>query len=176
MRTTFAFLACLLLGACEPSREMKPHCPAGCVNCRMDATCADCTPNQNMCRGATVIACNMDGTFGGIVKTCDSDHNEKCQDGDCLTPCEVAASSHSYIGCDYWPTPVMNPQLNPEFDFAVAVALPLVVGDVVQGAPAEITVTLGDQIVPGYDKKLVQPGDVLVLPLDWLPDVSQTGG
>ena len=57
------------------------------------------------------------------MKTCDVAMKQRCVMGQCLSPCEVAASSHSYIGCEYWPTTTVTAQLNPYFDFAVVVAV-----------------------------------------------------
>lgn len=150
-------------------------CPASCKNCDPQGACHDCVAGQTACRSDTVVNCNGDGTFGTQVKECDVANNQRCTGGTCLSPCDVAASSHSYIGCDYWPTTTLTSQLNPEFDFAVAVANPLAIGDVVQSAPATITVTIGDQEVA---KKTVMPGEVETIILPWVESLSQppTGG
>ncbi len=132
--------------------------------------CHDCTPLTPACAGDVVVDCNPDGTYGATVKTCDVNNNEHCNGGNCLTPCDVAASSHNYIGCDYWPTTTVNAQLNPYFDFAVAVANPLSIGDVVTSAPAIVTVTLGTQQVA---QATVNPGAVETIILPWVPEVAQ---
>lgn len=176
MRTTLAFLLVFPLVGCTGTTRGKGdggtgQCPAACTKgCDGQGVCHDCTPLQTSCAGDVVVECNPDGTFGATVKTCDTSHNERCTGGVCLSACEVAASSHDYIGCDYWPTTTVNGQLNPYFDFAVAVANPLTVGDVVTNAPANITITIGTMVVA---QKSVAPGAVETIILPWVPEVSQ---
>jgi hypothetical protein len=130
----------------------------------------DCVGAATACVGDTVVACNADGTRGDTVKTCDAMNNEHCTNGDCLSACQVAASNHSYIGCDYWPTTTLTSQLNPYFDFAVAVANPASVGDVTQGASANITVTRAGKTVA---TKTIAPGDVQTIILPWVAELAQ---
>lgn len=145
-------------------------CPQGCTRCTQQGQCQDCTANQEFCAGGNVVLCNPDGTIGPISKMCDQAHGESCAGASCLSPCDVAASTHSYIGCDYWPTTLLNSELNPYFDFAVAVANPLTVGDVVQSAPATVTVTIGGKMVA---TKTVAPGAVETIILPWVTALSQ---
>ncbi|MEZ4227195.1 MAG: IgGFc-binding protein [Polyangiaceae bacterium] len=70
--------------------------------------------------------------------------------------CQEAADAKSYVGCDFWPTPVTNPVWNL-FDFAVVVAN---AGD----QPANITVTKGGSpITTG----VVQPNSLEKFYLPW---------
>ena len=70
--------------------------------------------------------------------------------------CEEAAAAKTYVGCDFWPTPVTNPVWNL-FDFAVVVAN---AGDL----PAAITVTkAGSQVTAG----VVQPNSLEKFFLPW---------
>jgi len=103
-----------------------PGCPTGCVSCNQNTgRCNDCEPNVPFCQGDVAVACNADGTIGKTLKSCDTSNNEKCMGGTCQTPCDVAAGTHSYIACDYWPVTLLNAELDARFDFAVAVANPL---------------------------------------------------
>ncbi len=178
MRNFYAFLCVAIFSGCgSPTRTrvgdggMNGNCPSGCSSCDpMTGACKDCTPNMQVCQGDSVVNCAANGTYADIVKQCDTGNGEKCAGGQCLSQCEVAASTRSYIGCDYWPVTTLTSQLNPYFDFAVAVANPLQIGDVVQSAPADITVTLGANIVA---TEIVMPGDVKTIILPWVPEVAQ---
>src|SRR5262245_13971145 len=55
------------------------------------------------------------------------------------TTCAGAATAHTYVGCDYWPTVTANTVWSI-FDYAVIVAN-------AGTQPADITVTKGDQMV-----------------------------
>ena len=119
-------------------------CPKGCMNCRADKSCGDCDPaRKSTCMSDTVITCNEDGTLGEH-KFCDSANGEHCMNGTCLTPCDVAAATHSYIGCDYWPVPLLNAQLDEMFDFAVVVANPVSGVEGVPGPSANVKVVRAD--------------------------------
>jgi hypothetical protein len=71
------------------------------------------------------------------------------------TTCAAAASSHSYIGCDYWPTSVANAVWSI-FDFAVVVAN-------TQSTTAMITVTGPG----GSQNATVGPGQLTKIYLGW---------
>src|SRR5437879_3722220 len=116
---------------------MKPICSSNCKKCDQTKGCMDCSAGKTFCEAHSdvVLQCNADGTVGAIVKECDTSNGETCKDGACLSPCEVAGAQHSYIGCDYWPVTLLNHELDPLFDFAVAVANPQQVGEVVTTAP-----------------------------------------
>ncbi len=163
---------CLAVGACSRSKAKAGDgkCASVCNHCDADEQCHDCSPDNNTCHGGHVVTCNPEGTFGEVVKLCDLSQGETCLNGACLSSCDVAASTRSYIGCDYWPVTLLNSQLNPYFDFAVAVANPLVVGDVVQSAAAQITVTQGNNVIK---KATVTPGSVETILLPWVADLSQ---
>ena len=120
-------------------------CAPACGKC-VEGVCKDCMPGAKLCKSEeSIVQCNMDGTIGPEVGVCDLSGGEKCAGGGCQSPCDIAAQSHSYIGCDYWPTTTLTGQLDPVFDFAVAVANPAVNGDgVVVNRPARVTVTQGN--------------------------------
>lgn len=164
----------LLLAGCPRAKnsnaDLGSRCSPNCVTCDGQGACHDCTAGQNLCLADTVLSCNPDGTVGPLVKTCDSANNEKCSNGNCLSPCDIAGATHSYIGCDYWPVTLLTAQLNPSFDFAVAVANPAMQGDVVMGAPATVKVYSGKALIA---TKVVPAGGVEVIRLPWQSDLSQ---
>ena len=177
-RSLFVFFVAGLLGvaSCSPSRNTghtgtgTDGCPAACSQCDAQGKCHDCSsPGANACSGDKVVVCNADGTRGADVKVCDTAAGYTCQGGDCQSACDIAASTRSYIGCDYWPTTTLTSELNPYFDFAVAVANPMTVGDAVQGASAQITVTIGNKMVA---QKTVAPGAVETIILPWVQALS----
>lgn len=177
MRKTLVPLSLISLlsfaaGCSNATRHALGGCPVGCTRCDSQKGCQDCTANTPFCTGDVAIACNSDGTVGATLKTCDATNNEHCQGGTCLTPCDVAAQTHSYIGCDYWPVTLLNAELDPRFNFAVAVANPLTVSDVVTNPTANVTVSRGgDQVITAT----VGPGEVKVIKLDWVSELSQNG-
>lgn len=72
--------------------------------------------------------------------------------------CEESEYSHSYIGCDYWPTVTLNP-VYTGFDFAVAVANP-------QSSSVTITVSGGALTQPVV--VMVPAGQVQSIKLPWV--------
>jgi|GEM_PF-1110100 len=98
-------------------------------------TCAECTDGNCVPRvcnegdtrcvsGNTGVmeSCNESGTEW-VQTPCQS--NEICSYGECLTKCELAEKSNSYMGCNFWPTVTMNSGLDEgfsgEFGFAAVV-------------------------------------------------------
>jgi len=126
------------------------------------ARCAACDPGINLCVGDEVHSCDADGTVGALVQTCPAG---KCQAGVCLDACAQAASSRSYVGCDYWPTVTSNSGLAEEFSFAVVVAN-------AQQEPALVTVASATN--PKVASATVAPGEVTTLPLPWVPSLKGT--
>ena len=168
--------ALLLIAACSSRTGTRGpaddpvQCPPGCSQCDAIGKCHDCAnPGLSACTGDRVVACNADGTTGAIVKVCDTAAGERCFGADCMSACDVAASTRSYIGCDYWPTTTLTSELNPYFDFAVAVANPLQVGDGVQSAPATVTITRNGSTVA---RQVVQPGAVETIKLPWVQELT----
>jgi hypothetical protein len=87
------------------------------------------------------------------------------------TTCAQAASSRSYVGCEFWPTVVFNPVYSV-FDFAAVVAN-------ASAVPAEIKVERGGSQVATVT---VAPGDAEPVFLPWVAELkgkdfdSCTGG
>lgn len=164
---SFLFVAACLLLAASCGEESRGKCPIGCLSCA-DGACLDCTAGKNACNGSRLVSCNPDGTLGGLVRECDP--TAGCSEGVCLSSCAKAAASQSYVACDYWPTITLNTALKPTFDFAVAVANPAVVGDIVQTASANVTVMRGFNEVATV---VVAPGAVETISLPWIDQLSQ---
>jgi hypothetical protein len=84
--------------------------------------------------------------------------------GYCADACGEAESSRSYVGCEYWPTPLANTaELNSAtFDFRVIVGNP-------GGVAANITVTRGG--ATAYTGS-VPAGGLLEIPLPWVEGQS----
>jgi hypothetical protein len=79
------------------------------------------------------------------------------------TTCAEAASSASYLGCDYWPTVVDN-MVQPLFDYAVVVANP-------NSDPAALTVTRGDTTI-GMGS--VPANGLVKIYLPWVDELKST--
>jgi hypothetical protein len=109
------------------------HCSSGDV-CVADLGCAECNPNvPKYCDGDSVVACNSDGTAGGVLEQCDF---ESCSGGVCVDPCGAAEASRSYIGCEFWPV---------DLDNAIEVLGPPLLGmcdDPIFGIPGSVNATI----------------------------------
>ena len=123
-----------------------------------NAQCVVCVPGTRYCEGNNVMQCDQTGMSGTLVQGCET--GTTCTGGQCVSPCKIAEQRKSYIGCDYWPTPTANTQLDPAFenDFAVAVHNP-------NDQPAQVVVTKGsaqvatEQVGPGEIKTIKLPYD-----------------
>ncbi|MBI5481292.1 MAG: IgGFc-binding protein [Deltaproteobacteria bacterium] len=133
------------------------QCPAAC-----DVTlgCVQCVPSSTACSGNDVYGCNADGTPGGLLAHCTS----ACQNGHCTDPCGQAEEAKSYLGCEYWPTVTMNPEVPTTFSFAVAVA-----NAAPSGSPAAVTITGGALTAP--TTATVQAGQLSTITLPWVDEL-----
>lgn len=142
------------------AHEVERDCaPQGQV-CQLGVGCAACRPGSGKCDGSQAQVCRPDGSGFDVQDECDLAIGEVCSDtdGGCLNLCAEAEASHSYIGCEYWPTPALNSQLDPEFEFAVAIANP-------QRVPAQVTVRLGATMLAQAE---VAPGALETVTLPWI--------
>ena len=73
------------------------------------------------------------------------------------TTCEEAEKKHSYVGCDFWPTPLDN-IVDAVFDFAVVAAN-------VGLQPADVIVTRGGVTVAGAH---IPPSELATMVLPWV--------
>jgi len=132
-----------------------PYCVQG--------SCVMCLPNQLYCSGVNVVQCNGSGDASSLVSSCAAD--ETCAGGECFTQCELAATSDSNVGCEFWPTSLNNAPLDAAFDanFAVVVHNP-------NDQAVTLTVTKGGVQVNQVD---VPAGEIQVITLDY--DASLKG-
>ncbi|MCD6498453.1 MAG: IgGFc-binding protein [Deltaproteobacteria bacterium] len=131
-------------------------CSNGTPQCYQGA-CVVCIPNQVYCQDNKVLSCNADGSASTELETCDPLKGDTCVAGACVSACQQAEKQNSYIGCDYWPTPVANTALNDVFsdDFAVVVH-----ND--NADPATVTITKGGSQV---DQQQVAPHEIKTIKL-----------
>ena len=142
----------------------RVNCAAEGLVCVPNQGCASCFPGRGTCDDAgNPLLCRPDGTGYDANGMCDPSSGRFCNpdNGICEHPCESAVASNSYIGCEYWPTPVMN-GVDPEFQFAVAIANP-------QTASATVTVTRGGSNVA---TATVAPGALEIIRLPWVDAIK----
>ncbi|MBX3272841.1 MAG: IgGFc-binding protein [Sandaracinaceae bacterium] len=130
--------------------------------------CTTCVPNRFRCNGNTVELCNGDGTAWTTHAACDASLGQMCNAviGGCTSPCDDAAATNSYIGCEYFPVTTLNSELAPEFVPAVVVSNP-------QTEPAMVTVT-GPA---GFSQsRTLAAGAVETIELPWVAALKGTPG
>ncbi len=137
--------------------EARDDCGARGERCAVGVGCLACGPGELLCEGDSVMQCSNDGRSTSLVEQCP----QSCARGACVDPCVEAASSSSYLGCEYWPTPIAN-TVNQRFSFAVAVANP-------NDRPATVEVFRGAERVSSVQ---VPPGDLSVIKLPWINPLS----
>ena len=126
---------------CEQGRWAElQQCGGSTPWCSPALGCYTCQAGETFCDGDAVRQCGADGAPGPVVQDCTAEPHGFCAGARCTTPCEQAARSRSYLGCDYWPTPVINYWLNLIFamNFGVVVHNPA-------DTPAHVEITRGDQ-------------------------------
>lgn len=99
--------------------------------CEAGLTCVDdsengcdvsnqvCVPNGTGCDAENpqvILQCNEDGT-AWLEETlpCPNTDGGRCLNGACMDLCDLAELKDSYIGCEYWPVVLPNPQLAATF-------------------------------------------------------------
>ena len=130
----------------------------------IDAGPSGCTPGTRSCEGDAVTVCRSDGSGFDVVEMCDGAAGLHCDRGSgaCADLCAVAAEASSYVGCEYWPTPVMNP-VAAEFEFAIVVSNP-------QSVPASVTVTRDGAVVA---EGTVAPDGIETVRLPWVTALKE---
>lgn len=148
----------------DGSERMRTDCAASGQTCVSGVGCAVCRANTFRCQGDNVEQCRFDGSGWEHIATCDSAAGQMCNAnlGICRSPCEDAAASNSYIGCEYWPTTTAN-TVDARFDFAVVVANP-------QTTPANITVTRNGNTVA---TATVPAGGLETIRLPWVMELKE---
>jgi hypothetical protein len=141
-------------------------CSVSGLTCVPSRGCMTCAPEQFACDGETVRLCNAEGTELTVGPTCDPTIGEHCSRESCQDLCARAVETHSYIGCEYFPTVLPNSQLDPAFTFAVVIANPQLV-------EAQVTIARGADVL---DQLIVPPGGLEVRELPWVDALRGTPG
>lgn len=125
--------------------------------CSESLGCFSCIAGTTFCDGDDLRVCGPDSFPGAVLATCDATPHGLCAGGRCTTPCDQAAASASYLGCDYWPTPLANSWLSLSFmqNFGVVVHNP-------HQEAAQVVVTRGEELLVD---QTVGPGHLEVFTL-----------
>jgi hypothetical protein len=142
--------------------DSQRDCAASGQMCQPRVGCVACLPNVGICQANNAMVCKPDGSGYAPPVACDLAKGEVCRAGACTHPCEQAEVNQSYIGCEYWPTPVLNSQLDVEFEFAAVVANP-------QSVPASVTLSLGVRELLRVE---VPAGGVRAITLPWIAELK----
>jgi hypothetical protein len=152
-------------GELETARE---NCGGSGEICFDGFGCGACRPGTARCDGDASSACLPDGSGYGPETTCDAAAGETCRPslGGCVSPCAASAAERSYVGCEYFPTPVVNSSLRRDhFPFAVAVAN-------AGSAAAQVIVTRLGTVV---GMASVPAGGLATLELPWIDELQGAG-
>jgi len=152
----------------DGSEGVRSNCVDSGRVCVEGIGCSVCNPNSFQCNGNNIEICNADGTAWNPHATCDAAAGETCNAvvGACTSPCQDAASSNSYIGCEYFPVTTLNSQVAQEFIPAIVVSNP-------QAEAANVTVT-GPA---GFNQmRTIGPGAVDTIELPWVSALKGTIG
>lgn len=136
--------------------------------CSPGLGCTVCQPNAFSCAGNDVVRCNAAGTGTEPFATCDAAMGQMCNSvvGACTSPCDDAAASNSYIGCEYFPVTTLNSQVQPDFTPAVVISNP---------QSEQVTVTVTGPA--GFNQmRLIAAGAVETVELPWVDALKGTIG
>ena len=148
-------------------RETLPSCAGARPFCVIGG-CVACPPAAVRCspeRPAQPERCAEDGGGWAALAACDETAGERCVDGRCGDPCAPTEGSGGYLGCEYWATQTPNSQLDPGFEFAVALANP-------QSFP--VTVRISGGALETQVTEVLAPGAVRAVTLPWVQGLVQT--
>ncbi|WP_437785268.1 IgGFc-binding protein [Sorangium sp. So ce1097] len=157
------------LARCEetdagPAWVTVDDCAAqGLVCASVELGCRACVPGTTSCRGQDVVACEPDGSFGGVLDTCDPDAGEACRDGSCLHLCDVAEIERSNVGCEYWAVDLDNARVDATSN-AAAQQFAVVISNPQPDVPNEIHV-FQDDGAPGDPPAPVEIASAIIAPL-----------
>jgi hypothetical protein len=109
-----------------------------------------CEPDRYECLGDRIARCASDGSHLEALERCDATAGTVCMPGfsACQSPCALAETNDSYVGCEYWPVTTVNHLIGSEHLFAVAIA---------SGSSwrAEVAITRGDDEIA---RVAIEPG------------------
>ncbi len=133
--------------------------------CDDDLGCVLCRPGSRTCVGNVSMLCASDGGAWITGRDCDEWGSMCGADGYCGDACGDAESSHSYVGCEYWPVALTNTsELNSvSFDFRVVVANP---------NDSQATVTVEHPVGTVVATELVAAGSLVEIALPWIEGQS----
>ncbi|WP_437819268.1 IgGFc-binding protein [Sorangium sp. So ce1078] len=135
----------------------------GLVCASIELGCRACVPGVTSCRGQDVVACAPDGSFGGVLDTCDTDAGEACRGGSCLPLCAVAEVERSNVGCEYWAVDLDNARIDATSN-AAAQQFAVVVSNPQPDVPNEVHI-FQDDGAPGDPPAPVEIASALIAPL-----------
>ncbi|MGK3982438.1 IgGFc-binding protein [Sorangium sp. So ce136] len=135
----------------------------GLVCASVELGCRQCVPGTSSCRGQDVMACEPDGSFGGVLDTCDTDAGEACRGGSCLPLCAVAEVERSNVGCEYWAVDLDNALIDATSN-AAAQQFAVVISNPQPDVPNEVRI-FQDDGAPGEPPAPVEIASALIAPL-----------
>lgn len=147
---------------CGKPASTGTDCATSGKKCVEGLGCAVCSPGPISCSATAATMCKKDGS-GVIEFACDPDMGLSCLDKECMGPCSPSVIEDSYIGCEYYPTTVLN-NVNNSYDFEVAVANSFSTDD------AHVKITGGSLTFP--ISVTIPAGQVERIPLPWQTEVK----
>ncbi|MFO0685865.1 MAG: IgGFc-binding protein [Sandaracinus sp.] len=149
-------------GADGRSRTDEMACPEAC-DPRLG--CVACVPDSRRCEGTVSSVCLPDGSGYRFGRDC-ADWRVACGAGGyCEDDCARAEASRSYVGCEYYASPLANEGSRPgprDFDFRVVLANPAPM-------PTEVTITRGNVLLA---REVLVPGAIVDVVLPWIEAAS----
>lgn len=149
-------------GADGHSRTDETSCPEAC-DPRLG--CVTCVPDTRRCEGTVSNVCLPDGSGYRFGRDC-ADWRVACGDGGyCEDDCALAEATRSYVGCEYFASPLANVRERPgpqDFDYRVVLANPAPM-------PTEVTITRGNVLLA---REVLVPGAIVDVVLPWIDAAS----
>jgi hypothetical protein len=117
-----------------------------------------CTPGLVYCEDGDVHTCNELGTASTVEECPDDGTGSTCFQGECVSACEIAILTDSYIGCEYYSADLSN-SVTPT-STANNRSFALVFANTDSEADAIVSI---DSTEGNLDVVVVPPGDVAVV-------------
>ena len=149
---------------CEDSRwQDQELCEDLTPLCSDELGCISCWPGIESCEGDAVVVCDEDGLGTTVVQTCDD--TEECTGAECISLCDLAASTWSYLGCDFLAVTNPNNVLPAQFadDFG------LVIGTPADHPAAHVSVSRGGTVLAN---RTIAPGTATQVELPMVPELQ----
>jgi hypothetical protein len=145
--------------AADSTREYLAPCSAPAPFC-VAGGCVACPPGELRCspeHPAVPERCAPDGSGWTPLPACDAALGERCTAGHCAAPCAAPDGARGYLGCDYWATQTPNSQLDPAFEFAVALANPQSYAVTVRLSGGALAAPLSIELAPAEARAVALP-------------------